>query len=272
MDQGPLPTDTPLVVAVVSSSPAAAGNLNAICAELGRALGREISGRVLGSYAELSKEIAAGKAHVAWAPPLVAIEMERSALTSIALCCTRGGEAGYHAAIFTRHASSIEKLSDLKGSHVAWVDRNSSAGYLVPRMRLASAGLDPARLFGRESFLGTHESVACAVLDGQADVGATYISLDPRTRKPMSAGWLEAGAGVNGAFIVATAGPIPADAIVLANSLGDELKAAVTKAFVALPTTAPEPLSGLLHADGFVIPPREHFEALRAMVAALASP
>lgn len=59
---------------------------------------------------------------------------------------------------------------------MAWVDTNSSAGYLVPRMRIAAAGLDPETLFARQSFLGSHERVACAGLDGDADAGATYLS------------------------------------------------------------------------------------------------
>ena len=265
MDRGSLSSDDAIVVAVVASSQTAERYLAALCRELGRKLGRAVSPKVLASYADLSKEVAAGTAHVAWAPPLVAIDLERDGLTSIALCCTRGGEAGYHAALFTHHASRIEKLADLEGAHVAWVDRNSSAGYLVPRMRIASAGLDPARMFARESFLGTHERVACAVLAGEVDAGATYVSLDPGTRRVLSAGWLEAGAGVNGAFVIATAGPIPSDAIVLASSLTEADRGAITEQIRLLPASMPEVIGGLLRADGFAVPEPAHFDALRAL-------
>lgn len=268
MDRGSLPSDEPIVVAVASSSSSAKGSLEVLCAELARALGRPVTPKVLGSYPELTEDVAAGGAHVAWAPPLVAIDLERRELTSIALCCTRGGEMGYHAALFTQHASRISTIADLEGAHIAWVDHNSSAGYVVPRMHIASAGFDPAKLFGRESFLGTHERVACAVLAGEADAGATYVSLDPRTKKPITAGWLEAGAGVNGAFLIATAGPIPADAIVLSNRLSAADKAALTQEIQRLPAVIPDAIGGLLRADGFAVPEPAHFDALRALTAA----
>jgi phosphonate transport system substrate-binding protein len=256
-----------LVFAVASSVPTAEQHLEVVCAELGRALGCVVSAKVLPSYAALAEEVAGGGADIAWAPPLVAIQLERAKVVSLALCCSRGGQIGYHAALFTRHASTMETLADLKGCHVAWVDPQSSAGYLVPRMRLASAGLDPATLFGRESFLGTHERVACAVLEGEADAGATYLSLDPKTGRGVSAGWLEAGAGMNGAFILATVGPIPADVIVVASRLSAELKAAITASLAAIPERLPEAVGGLFRADGFAAPLGAHFEELRALSA-----
>lgn len=261
-------TDRTLAFAVVSGSPGAEGHLAALCAELSRALSREVIPRVLPSYPEMEREVEAGAAHLVWAPPLVAIHLEDAGLASIELCCTRGGQADYHAAIFTRHASRIATLADLEGCHFAWVDTHSSAGYLVPRMRLVAAGLDPERLFSRESFLRTHERVACAVLEGEADAGATYLSLDPATGRPVSAGWLEAGAGINGAFIVSTAGPIPSDAIAMSRKLPPDLKAALVEQVLALPSSVPDAVGGLLRADGFAPPHAAHFQALRAMAAA----
>src|SRR5262245_48381950 len=108
-----------------------------MCRELSAALPFRVASKVLASYAEREREVGAGGAHIVWAPPVVAIDLERAGLASIALCCTRGGQMGYHAALFTHHASSVGTLADLKGAHVAWVDRQSSAGYLVPRMRIA---------------------------------------------------------------------------------------------------------------------------------------
>lgn len=261
-------TDRPLVFAVVSGSPGAEMFLTGLCGELSRALSRPVTPRLSPSYAALERDVEAGAAHIVWAPPLVAIHLEDAGLVTIELCCTRGGQVDYHAALFTRHASRIETLADLKGCHVAWVDTHSSAGYLVPRMRLVAAGLDPEKLFGRESFLRTHERVACAVLAGEADAGATYVSLDPRSRRPVTAGWLEAGAGVNGAFVIATAGPIPADAIVLANRLSAADKERVTEELRRLPATIPDAIGGLLRADGFAVPEPAHFDTLRALSAA----
>lgn len=255
----------PLTFAVVSGSPATEQTLTELCDALGAALGRPVAARVLPSYVALEAELDQGLAQIAWAPPLVAIGLEDAGLCTIALCCTRGGQIDYHAALFTRHAAPYEKLADLQGCHAAWVDAHSAAGYLLPRMHLVSEGLDPAKLFGKESFLGTHAAVACAVLDGEVDVGATYLSLDPKTGRPESAGWLEAGAGLNGAFILATAGPIPSDAIALSNRLDAAEKAALVAALLALPASIPETVGRLLRADGFAVPEPSHFAALRAL-------
>jgi phosphonate transport system substrate-binding protein len=198
----------------------------------------------------------------------VALDLEDARLGAIALCCTRGGgTTEYHAALFTRHASPFERLADLQGSHAAWVDRHSSAGYLLPRLKLAAEGLDPEKLFGRQSFLGTHAAVATAVLAGEADVGATYLHLDRRTGRPVSAGWLDAGAGINGAFILATAGPIPADAIVMADAVGAADRQALAAELRAAAATVPEAVGRLLGADGFAAPEALHFDALRALLA-----
>ena len=259
--------DEALTFAVVSGSSRAERHLAAICAELSRKLELPVMPRVLASNDALHEEVAAGRAQIAWAPPLVAIELTDAGLVTVDVCCARGGQIDYHAAFFTQHSSKIEKLADLKGCHVAWVDKHSSAGYLLPRTRLIEEGLDADTLFGKESFLGTHQKVACAVLDGEADVGATYLSLDPVTGRPVSAGWLEGGAGINGAFIVATVGPIPSDTIVFSRRIPEELKAAVVKEVMALPTSVPQAMGGLLRADGFAAVPESHFVALRKLLA-----
>lgn len=262
-----LESDMALVFAVVSGSSRAEAHLAAMCGELTRTLSRPVTPRVLPTYAALEQEVVQGRAQIVWAPPLLALDLEARGVVSIDLCCTRGGEVGYHAAIFTRHASRIETIADLKGSHVAWVDEHSSAGYLVPRLRIAAEGLDPAQLFGRESFLGTHARVARAVLEGDADAGATYVTLEPGTGRPVSAGWLGAGAGINGAFIVATAGPIPSDAIVFSRSLPAGVKTEVVKQVSVLPESTLDAVGRLLGADGFAPSSPAHFEALRALAA-----
>jgi phosphonate transport system substrate-binding protein len=262
--------DLALAFAVVSGSSTAERDLSAMCSELEAALTRTVMPRVLPSYAALKDEVAAGRAQVAWAPPLVAIELEDEGLASIDLCCTRGGQVGYHSALFTRHASPIDKLEDLKGARAAWVDEHSAAGYLLARGKIEEAGLDPATLLAKETFLGTHARVARAVIEGEADVGATYVLLDPATQRPLSAGWLEAGAGINGAYVLATAGPIPSDAIVFSTRLPTDVKSALVKQVGALPRSVMHAVGRLLHADGFASAPASHFRALRASAASQA--
>jgi phosphonate transport system substrate-binding protein len=259
---------TALNFAVVSGRADAGAQLSTLCSELERALSRPVIPRVLPSYVALRQDVEAGLAQIAWAPPKIAIELEDEGLATIDLCCLRGGTAAYHAAIFTRHASPIETLADLRGRHAAWVDAESTAGYLLPRVRLAEEGLDPDALFGKESFLGTHARVAVAVLSGEADVGATYLSLDPVTGRPVSAGWLDAGAGINGALVLAAVGPIPSDTIVLSKSIPANEKGDLVDKVLGLPASQPVAVGRLLGAEGFVSARPSHFEALRGLLKA----
>ncbi len=254
-----------LAFAVVSGSPRAEGYLTTLCDSLTEALGRTVTPRVLSSYAALREEIEAGRAHVVWAPPLVALELADAAVASPDLCCTRSGRQDYHAAIFTRPGSPIETLADLRGRHMAWVDRSSAAGYVLPRNKLVAEGLDPASLFGKETFYGSHVRVAMAVLDGEADAGATYLAIDPKDGRPESAGWLEAGAAINSAVILATTGPIPADAISFSSQLPDELKGRLVGEVRALPSREAEAVGRLLRADGLVPTDGSHYAALRSL-------
>ena len=112
-----------LTFAVASSVPAATHHLALVCAELGRALSCEVIPKVLPSYAALSEEIARDGAHIAWAPPLVAIELERSGLVALALCCSRGGQVGYRYTPDRTHARAGEIIpADFAGYLVrdAW--------------------------------------------------------------------------------------------------------------------------------------------------------
>lgn len=257
-----------LTFAIVSTTARAEHDLADLSTALGRSLGIEVIPLLLPSYARLEEEARSDRALIMWAPPRVAIDLEDEGLATIDVCCSRGGgRDSYHSALFTQHTSKIEKLADLKGCHAAWVDEHSTAGYLLPRVRIAAEGLDPDTLFGRQSFLGSHARVAAAVLAGEADVGATYLSLDPKTGRPLSAGWLDAGAGINGAFILTSAGPIPTDAIAFSRRIPADLLPSVVAEVLSLARALPEPVGRLFGADGFVPAPPLHYQGLREVLA-----
>jgi phosphonate transport system substrate-binding protein len=254
------------VFAVVSGAPDASRRLYTLCEGLRRACSRVVIPQVLQSYTELGRQFLRGSAHIAWAPPLLCLDMERTAVARAVLCCARGGRTLFHSALFVRKDSPVKTLQDLAGRSAAWVDKESSSGYVIPRLRLAAAGLSPARLFARESFLGTHAAVARAVLAGHADVGATYTTLDPSTRRPLNAGWGEAGAAIDAVHVLATAGPIPSDALVLSSALPPDLAIALVAGLTELPRAEPEAVRALFGADAFERPQTGHFDALQKLV------
>jgi phosphate/phosphite/phosphonate ABC transporter binding protein len=257
-----------LAFGAVSGAANALEDLGALCAELAATSQRIVVPELLPDYGSLANQIAHGALHIAWAPPLVAVELEAARLARPVLCSVRAGGTAYYSALFAASGSALRGLGDLAGQHVAWVDRGSSAGYVLPRLKIAAAGLDPARLFRKESFARTHAGVARAVIGGEADVGATYQSLDPRTKEVLWAGWRDAGATNEDVHVLATAGPIPADAIVLSTRLAPELAESLTDLVRALAKTARPAVKRLLRADGFERVRPAHFDELRRLVAA----
>lgn len=255
-------TASPLTFAMISSAPAASALLEAVCEELTKRTSQPISARVLRTYDKLLDAMRGGEVHLAWAPPLVAIDLERADAAKVRLCSRRAGKRDYSSAIFAKNGT-LGKLADLEGKRMAWVAKESAAGYVVPRLRLTAEGLDPTKLFSEEVFRRTHEAVVRAVLAGDADAGATYVSFgDKKKDVPVSAGWFEAGATNDDVTILATAGPIPTDVIAISTNLEGARAEAVADAMRELG----EPIRALLNADGFDQPEASHFDELRKLV------
>jgi phosphonate transport system substrate-binding protein len=254
---------SPIQFAIVSGAPAAQALLLAVCEQLAKHVDREVAPLVLRTYGSLADEMKAGKVHLAWAPPLLAIDLERAGSAKVALCTKRAGRVDYQAALFVPKGSPIAAPEGMKGRRIAWVAKESAAGYIFPRLKLASLGLDPETTFSEESFRRTHEAVVRAVLDGNADVGATYVS-HGEDGAVVSAGWLEAGTPTEAVRVLLTAGPIPADVIAFSASLDAPLADRLGDGLRALGKS--DSIRALLNADGFEPASSAHFDELRRLV------
>lgn len=260
-------SDGAVTFAIISNAPAASALLQSVCDELEKRTRKPIKPLVLRSYDKLVNFMRAGGVHVAWAPPLIAIDLERETQAKIRLCARRAGRLDYMSALFSMKRSGIEKLSDLVGKRVAWVAKESSAGYVVPRMQIAAAGLDPDVIFTEQTFRRTHEAVVKAVTSGEADVGATFASFGENAKAPTTAGWLEVSVPNDDVQIISTAGPIPSDVIAMSAELPEDTASQLADALRDLG----QPVKLLLGAESFEQPDNAHFDALRRLSAAAAS-
>jgi phosphonate transport system substrate-binding protein len=220
------------------------------------------------SYRDLSDALEHGDLGIGWMPPIPAIELEDKGVAIPLALPSRRDSTHYHAAFITRRGGA-KTLEELQGRRVAWVDRESAAGYLVPRMHLASLGLDPSKLFSQEIFAQSHFGVVEAVVNGRADVGATFCTLEPRTKRILTAGWTAAdGQTLRPVDLVTTAGPIPNDAIVAAARLPSSVKTALTRWLLNLDERSKAILTELFHVKAFKLSTPTHFEPLRHMLRA----
>jgi phosphonate transport system substrate-binding protein len=187
--------------------------LDGLCVALTKLLDTPVSGINSRTYQDLASELEKGRVDYAWmSPTLMLLTSEHIQLRPL-LSAVRDDRVDYCAALFVHEALPITKIEDAQGCTVAWVDSTSASGYLFPRLQLASRGIDPSRFFTRELFLRSHAEVVKAVLDGRAEVGATYAQR-PEEGAPLTrAGFIHV-APKHSFRVLEYSQPIPNDMIV----------------------------------------------------------
>jgi phosphonate transport system substrate-binding protein len=241
-------------------------------AHLSHEIGEPVTLDVVPSYRALKQTLADGRAQLAWTPPLVLADTSDGHRMTPLVVSVRAGSSEYCSVLFVRADSKICGVHDLRGRSVAWVDRGSASGYLLPRLHLLAEGFRLDKMFGREKFVGSHGAVVRAVFDREVDVGATFGGppnvADPDERS----GWadVEPRAEVR---VIFRSLPVPADAVACADDLSPSLRIRTTAALLRLGTFAVGRLviRRLFGADGFVTFDPRALERLRALMDAVRS-
>ena len=88
---------------------------------------------------------------------------------SLARGINHQGKAEYRAVFVARPDSPISSIEDIKNHNLAFGNRNSTQGHLIPRIMLNEHGiaLDELRSYG---YTGSHQNCAEAVVSGKYDV------------------------------------------------------------------------------------------------------
>jgi len=189
------------------------------------------------TYEDLATRISTGDLQVAWLPPALFVELERSVGMRAVAAAERGLGVGYFSVFFTLVDSDIRTVEDIPGHSVGWVDPGSASGYVFPRLQLASYGIDPTTALPEEVFFRSHQAVVRGVVDRAVDVGATYVHLDPMDpSKVVRAGWQPPPAGVDPSSIqwLDPFGPLPADVVAVSNKLDRVLADRIGTAFFGI--------------------------------------
>ena len=127
------------------------------------------------TYDALADQLVAGTVDLVEFSPYAwvrALEGER-ALTPVVAKIADGSilSSGY---IVVREETALVRLEQLRARKVAFVDRASASGWLMPYDLFLLKGLKPRGDLGGVVFLGNHEAVLQAVHDGTVDAGAVY--------------------------------------------------------------------------------------------------
>ncbi len=164
--------------------------------------------------------------------------------------------------IFVRDDSPRRTIEDLKGATFGFVDPMSTSGSLLARKLLKDRGFDLERDLGKTEYLGNHEAVLMAVLEGRVDAGATYQG---------SFGALRRARGIDPLSfrVIAKTARTPRDILCARTELPVEVTDAITAALLPISgrdRTGREIL-GPLNLNGFQPADERSYDVLRQVAA-----
>lgn len=134
----------------------------------------------------------------------------------------------YHGYIFVRKDSGIRSAGDMKGKRFAFVDKATTAGYLLPLEYFEEQGIgNYKKYFGETYFSGTHEASINDVLDRKTDVGAAKNTIfdrlartDPRVSRDL--------------VILARSPDVPENGLALRGDLDASLRHGIREALLGM--------------------------------------
>jgi phosphate/phosphite/phosphonate ABC transporter binding protein len=241
--------------------------LDALCIALTKLLDAPVHGINCASYSDLALELEKDRVDYAWMSPTLMILTNENIQLRPLLSAVRDGKTDYRAVFFVDGKRQMRSLEELRGQTVAWVDRTSASGYIVPRIHLAARGLDPAHFFRKELFLRSHAEAVRAVLDGRADVGATYGQRPEEAEAVRRAGFLDV-APERHVRVLEWTQAIPNDVIVGHGLLSKPEHRIVANAILTLAEheAGRRLLYNVFHAEQFMTPPRNVLKPVQELV------
>jgi len=169
--------ENPIILSFVPSgdTPDIIESADEIAALLSEKTGYVIEGNVATSYTAVIEAMGTDKAHMGTLATFAYILAHEKYGVDCALVSVRYGSPYYNGEIIAGADTGITKLEDLKGKTMCWVDAVSTSGYIIPRIMVMAAGVDPDKDLAQQVEAGTHDGVVLAVYQGDCDAGACYI-------------------------------------------------------------------------------------------------
>ncbi len=181
---------------------------------LSQELERKVVLRILSRYGNLIDNFRAGELDGAFFGSFTgALAHEKLGVVPLARPEYPDGTSTYHGLVFVRRDSGIRSGGDMEGRSFAFVDKATTAGWLLPMHYFLEQGIDDHESWlGEIYFAGTHEGAIHDVLDKKADIGAAkntvfdrLASEEPRISEEL--------------MILATSPNVPANALLVRGDL-----------------------------------------------------
>lgn len=168
--------DKPLIMGFVplSNSEKLVEEIKPLENMIGEKAGEKVEGFIATNYIGVVEALGTGTIDFALIPPFAYILANKkhnaeALLTSL----NKNNEPGYYSVIVTRSDSDIEKVSDLKGKKIAFVDPSSTSGYIFPAVILMDNNIDIEKDI-KYQFAGGHDKALQLLINGDVDAVGTY--------------------------------------------------------------------------------------------------
>jgi phosphonate transport system substrate-binding protein len=196
---------------------------------LSKKIGARITLRVLSRYGNIVDNFrSAGLDGAFFGSFTYVLAHEKLGVEVLARPESSDGSSSYHGLIFVRKDSGIASAGQMKGKRFAFVDKATTAGFLLPMDYFRKNGIgDYKTYFSETYFTGTHEGAIDDVLSGKADIGAAKNTVferlagqDPRIRDLLA--------------VLATSPEVPENGFAVRKDLDGSVRSQLKEALLAM--------------------------------------
>jgi phosphonate transport system substrate-binding protein len=217
------------------------------------------------SYAALSLDLMQGRCDLAWAPPSVCARLEVHGGGAI-VQSVRAGRSHYRSLLLRRDdvSFSIDSVHEMSA---AWVDPDSTGGYLLACAWFARRGVDVRHALKRQRFLGSYRAAVEGVATGEFELTSVFAT--SADAEPQGSALDQLPREVTGRLEVIDYTPeTPNDGVVARPGLDPGLAREVAERLCAAgeDKAARDELDRLLHVNGFLPARADAYRALHELV------
>jgi len=145
---------------------------NPLAEYLSKETGEKVSLVIPKDFEAFKEAVTSGQIDIGFANSLVYVQLKKNAnLEPLAVSSEAKSGTRFRGIIIARKDGGINKVQDLKGKKLIFVDKDSAAGYVFQMLLLSKAGLDVEKDFTTLPFAKKHDNVTMAVFNKAADAG-----------------------------------------------------------------------------------------------------
>lgn len=145
---------------------------NPLAEYLTKETGEKVSIMIPKDFDAFKAAVKTGQVDIGFANSLIYVQLKKDMdLEPLALSAEPKAGTRFRGIIIARKDSGIEKIQDLKGRKLVFVEKDSAAGYIFQMLLLKKAGLDVQNDFTTLPFAKKHDNVTMAVFNKAADAG-----------------------------------------------------------------------------------------------------